>query len=174
MNTNKELKEESTKQLLYLLLVVFLIWVMFDVILYYSIKDWNILSLFGDMFGAINSLFTGLAFAGLIYTIILQKKELRLQRLELIETRKELARSALAQEKSEIALSKQVLLQNMTAQLTSLNILINYNTEKAERIRHSEAFHYFEIMKLIDKYANEIELLFDKINKINTVNEDFI
>ena len=44
---------------------------------------------FGDMFGAVNALFTGLAFSGVIVTIILQSKELKLQRDELIETRKE-------------------------------------------------------------------------------------
>ena len=45
---------------------------------------------FGDQFGAVNALFSGLAFAGLIFTIILQKKELALQREELTETREEL------------------------------------------------------------------------------------
>ena len=45
---------------------------------------------FGDMFGAVNSLFAGLAFAGVIFAIILQKKELELQRQELKETRDEI------------------------------------------------------------------------------------
>ena len=45
---------------------------------------------FGDKFGAINSLFSGLAFIGLIVTLIYQKEELELQRQELAETRKEL------------------------------------------------------------------------------------
>lgn len=45
---------------------------------------------FGDMFGAVNSLFSGLAFAGLIVTLLFQKEELKLQRDELAETRKEL------------------------------------------------------------------------------------
>ena len=44
---------------------------------------------FGDKFGAINALFSGLAFAGIIFTIFLQKRELALQREELEETRKE-------------------------------------------------------------------------------------
>lgn len=43
---------------------------------------------FGDMFGAINALFSGLAFASLIYAILLQREELRLQRTELADTRK--------------------------------------------------------------------------------------
>lgn len=44
---------------------------------------------FGDMFGAVNALFSGLAFAGLIITLILQRRELSLQRDELEQTRKE-------------------------------------------------------------------------------------
>ncbi|MGV6844937.1 MAG: hypothetical protein ACWA42_02275 [Lutibacter sp.] len=43
---------------------------------------------FGDMFGAVNALFSGLAFAGIIITIILQSRELKLQREELADTRK--------------------------------------------------------------------------------------
>ncbi len=167
MNASNDFKGESSKPLFVLLLAVFLIWIIFDLMLYLSIKDWNVKSQFGDMFGAINSLFTGLAFAGVIYTIILQKRELQLQRLEIIETRKELARSALAQEKSEITLSKQVLLQNMTAKLTSLNILINYNTEKAERIKRSEAQLYYTLLVDNEKYAVQIEALLMEINKLN-------
>jgi hypothetical protein len=46
--------------------------------------------IFGDMFGAVNALFSGLAFAGLIITLLYQREELKLQREELQETRKEL------------------------------------------------------------------------------------
>jgi len=42
---------------------------------------------FGDMFGAVNALFSGFAFAGIIITIILQSRELKLQREELSDTR---------------------------------------------------------------------------------------
>lgn len=45
---------------------------------------------FGDQFGAVNALFSGLAFAGLIYTIILQRNDLKLQRQDLKLQRKEL------------------------------------------------------------------------------------
>lgn len=45
---------------------------------------------FGDMFGAINALFSGLAFAGLIVTLLYQKEELTLQREELKATREEM------------------------------------------------------------------------------------
>ena len=46
---------------------------------------------FGDMFGAVNALFSGLAFAGLIVTLIMQHEELGLQREELAQTNDELA-----------------------------------------------------------------------------------
>lgn len=45
---------------------------------------------FGDKFGAINSLFSGLAFACLVYATFLQRRELALQREELGYTRDEL------------------------------------------------------------------------------------
>jgi hypothetical protein len=79
--------------------LIFLIWLAS----YYIIKAHIPVSLrgtFGDTFGAINSLFSGLAFAGIIYTILLQRDELHLQREELKSTREELKRSADAQEKT--------------------------------------------------------------------------
>lgn len=47
---------------------------------------------FGDQFGIVNALFSGLAFAGLLYTIILQRKDLNLQYKELEDNRNELKR----------------------------------------------------------------------------------
>lgn len=44
---------------------------------------------FGDMFGAINALFSGLALFGIVLSILIQQKELNSQREELEETRKE-------------------------------------------------------------------------------------
>jgi hypothetical protein len=58
----------------------------------------------GDLFGSINALFSGLAFAGVVVAILLQRQELSLQRQELTLTRQELERSASAQEKSHNAL----------------------------------------------------------------------
>ena len=69
-------------------------------------------AVFGDSFGILNSLFSGLAFVGIIITILLQRDELRLQRIEL-------ARSSSAQEQS--------------ARLTALSqLLSNYNAHIAE------------------------------------------
>lgn len=78
---------------------------------------------FGDIFGGINALFTGLAFAGVIYTILLQRDELRLQRTELTLTREELRRSAEAQ-------TDQVTQLKEAANLSALTALLNvYSTD---------------------------------------------
>jgi len=45
---------------------------------------------FGDSFGILTSLFSALAFSGMIITILLQKEELGLQRQELADTRREI------------------------------------------------------------------------------------
>lgn len=71
----------------------------------------NNAAVFGDSFGILTSLFSGLAFSGMIITILLQKDELRLQRQELVENRREFSKSADAQERS--------------AQLSALSAMLN-------------------------------------------------
>lgn len=39
---------------------------------------------FGDSFGSVNALFTGLAFAGLVFSILLQQRQIRLQRADFL------------------------------------------------------------------------------------------
>jgi hypothetical protein len=73
---------------------------------------------FGDIFGGINALFTGLAFAGVIFTILLQRKELALQRYELRANTAELSRSAQAQ-------TDQVLTLKESTDLSVLATLVN-------------------------------------------------
>lgn len=55
----------------------------------------------GDTFGAVNALFSALALAGAIYSILLQTRELGLQREEMAMNRRELTRTAEAQIQSE-------------------------------------------------------------------------
>ncbi len=75
----------------------------------------------GDLFGSINALFAGLAFAGVIIAILLQKDELSLQRQELAETRKELRRSADAQKAAHKALQDTMYAQTFKVALDLLD-----------------------------------------------------
>ena len=106
-------------------------------------EDWTTRGQIGDMFGAVNSLFSGLAFAGLLVAILMQRTELRMQRVELrlqrkelTLTRRELKRSASAQEESEKALRRQAESLKNTAAINALDTLIRVSGE--ENIREVE------------------------------------
>lgn len=73
-----------------LIVGVILLCILYFVVIRCYLQDWDKQGQFGDMFGAINALFAGLAFAGVIWAIFLQKNELELQREELTHTRKEI------------------------------------------------------------------------------------
>ena len=53
-----------------------------------ELGDPNLPGTFGDMFGAVNALFSGLAFAGIIVAIMMQREDLKLQQEELTGSRK--------------------------------------------------------------------------------------
>ncbi|WP_194091613.1 hypothetical protein [Vibrio hibernica] len=109
---------------------------------YYLLIDFpnDVRGTFGDMFGAVNALFSGFAFLGVIYAILLQRKELSLQREELSLTRNELKKSAEAQEKSELALSRQ-------AKSLELSAKINANSALLDSLKNKE--------KMYDYYASQ-------------------
>lgn len=96
-------------------IIVILLWLISGFVLY----DRQDRGSFGDMFGAVNSLFSGLAFVGVIFAILLQKSELALQRKEL-----ELTRNELSDQKNEMKLQNKTLLkqsfENTFFQLLSL------------------------------------------------------
>ena len=96
MGTNN--KETKILPFIILLLSVVFIQVVMAIIIYRSFCSWTDRGTFGDMFGAINTLFSGLAFAGVVYAILLQRRELSLQRKELEYARKEYQRQAEALE----------------------------------------------------------------------------
>jgi hypothetical protein len=75
---------------------------------YATLGDWSERSQFGEMFGVVNALFSGLAFAGVVWAILLQRHELALQRLELRLARDEARRSADALESSAQLLRDQI------------------------------------------------------------------
>lgn len=94
--------------------------------LLYFINDSEERGQFGDMFGAVNALFSGLAFAGLIITLILQREELSLQRDELKQTRKEF--------KEQNKTMKRQRFENTFFNLMSLHQNITDNLEYKKRV----------------------------------------
>jgi len=89
MDENEDKKDDRRIYKIGILSVIIIIglWIL----TFYLLKDWGNeqRGTLGDMFGTLNALFSGLAFAGIIFTILLQRKELKYQREELKATRKE-------------------------------------------------------------------------------------
>ena len=69
--------------LIVLLVTVFVVWLLYGLAAYNFPKSLEKSGQTGDMFGGITALFSGLAFAGLVFTLFVQKKELQYQREEL-------------------------------------------------------------------------------------------
>ncbi|MFT5067271.1 MAG: hypothetical protein ACJAWC_000180 [Yoonia sp.] len=69
--------------LIILLLSVVILWLLWALFTYTAYEGPETSGPAGDKFGGITALFSGLAFAGLIFTLFVQKKELQYQREEL-------------------------------------------------------------------------------------------
>jgi len=87
----KENKNDNDNGFIVTAVIVTIVIIGLWFVTYYALKDKPSTDrgTFGDMFGSINALFSGLALTGIILTILLQRKELKLQRKELIDTRQE-------------------------------------------------------------------------------------
>lgn len=143
------------------------VWFFSGLAIIYFIDDWGDRGTFGDLFGAVNALFSGLAFAGLLYSLFENKKQIMAQQEELLLNRQELLKARKIQEKTEKAIEAQVSQMKNTARLSGLNTLVNYFTAKIndakstdEEIKHAiekrrEAIR--EIDRLI-KWANADDL----------------
>lgn len=117
---------------MYASILLFLIWPITE----YSIAQAGV---FGDSFGVLTSLFSGLAFSGMIITILLQKEELVLQREELKENRKEFAKGAEAQERNAQLSALSALLAEYKSQI-SINQSALEKQYKQDQISGTIAF----------------------------------
>lgn len=84
-------------------------------------------------YAALETLFSGLAFLGVIAAVLFQREELKLQRQELRETRAELKRTADEQKRAADQLNRQVEVMARTARIQALSALMDraegrYNT----------------------------------------------
>ena len=152
------------RNFIYLMIVVLAVWLIYASLLYLLSDKWDHRGAFGDMFGAINALFSGLAFAGIIFTILLQKEELRLQRNELELTREELKRTASAQEASQKELSKQAETLQKTAQINAINTLIGVCHEKL-KIKSSGERKLQQTMLNKERLELRLESLLEDLDK---------
>ena len=144
------------KLTLILIALIIFLWAGSPFVLNFFLNDTVKQGAFGDSFGAINSLFSGLAFAGIIYTIALQRKELELQREELKLTREELQKSAEAQTEASKTLS-------ITAQLNSLTAKLNHYGKTLIGLKQDHSHKDYGKIKSLEE---EIKAILNKISKL--------
>jgi hypothetical protein len=111
---------------------------------------WDTLSNFGQSFGGIEALFSGLVFAGLIYAILLQRKELQLQRE--------------AQERSEASLKQQSKTMLLTARL---NIITSIVQLKRERQNISKDANELGLMSMYGMSPDQLNAFIEEIDIFN-------
>ncbi len=114
----------------------------------------------GDMFGFSNSFFSSMAFALVVYTVYLQRKDLDLTREELRLTRDELKRSAEAQERAEQALTKQAASLKATAKINALTALLEATTSHL-RMGGQDLAPYGNLTAKRNDYIEQLEGILD-------------
>lgn len=124
--------------LLKLTLFVIIIWCVSAFLIIQGLDNWADRGTFGDMFGAVNALFSGLAFAALIYTIVLQREDIQHNREEISMNRTELHKSVKAQQKSLAALKLQAKQTHLTAKVNAMNSLLSYYNSQIESDKTDE------------------------------------
>jgi hypothetical protein len=110
-----------------LTIAVIVLWAISGFLIYHFVGAER--GIFGDMFGAVNALFSGLAFVGFLYTILLQRADLKLQKHEHDLSRAEMA-----------AQREQLVLQNETLRLQSFEST------------------FFQLLRLQNDIVNAIDL----------------
>lgn len=139
-NDDSETRKPSWLWVVLIALGIILLWAASWYFIANRYSQWPVRGTFGDMFGAVNALFSGLAFAGVIFAIILQRRELELQRRELRLNRQELSRSAGAQERSQDALSEQVGALERSARLSAVAALVNSYGREIDTLMDAERY----------------------------------
>ena len=108
------------------------------------------------MFGVINALFSGLAFGGVIYAILLQKSELKV-------SMDSLSKSASAQAESSKALINQSDIMLKTARLNALSSLLSDYTNKKDDPEYA-IFNPTIMREKREGVVKEIEVILTSMN----------
>jgi hypothetical protein len=147
---------KSHKGLLLLFAAVILIQCGLGYAISTQFSGWSERGTFGDMFGAVNTLFSGLAFAGVIYAIFLQSQELELQRKELELTRTELSKSAAAQQEQAKLMLHTAKINAVSSMLdTYTTLLVNKRTIPGGERGAGTRDHVGETLKQLNSLLDE-------------------
>jgi hypothetical protein len=85
----------------------------------------GLLGTYGDMFGALNCLFSGTAMIGVVYAVILQRRELHHQQEEIVKGRTDREAAAAWQRRTALLQATSFLAQSQASRLASLQVMEN-------------------------------------------------
>ena len=166
MNTPKPFRR--LPWMLFITLAVIVSWILSAIVIYKIGSNWTVRGTMGDMFGAVNALYSGLAFAALIYTIVLQRNEISLNREEIVNNRKELSKSVKTQKDSLETLRQQVKQTHLSAKINAMNTMISYYNSQINDVNNSAEV----IDKAKLKRKNVIRTIDDLIDGLDDSNVD--
>lgn len=112
MSQNQDNKPKPNYWLVFICLIVLILFI--SVSYGYVVYEMKERGTFGDMFGGLNAIFSGLALTGVVLTLIMQMKDLEL-------TREEVRKSTDAQDKSQKALNEQLKSMQLSSKIEILS-----------------------------------------------------
>ncbi len=124
---------------------------------------------YGDSYGAVNALFTGLAFAGLIFTILLQHREIRLQRLDFSEQLREMQLSRSEVERQSLLQARQIYLSEV--EVTMKPLAVQIELIKLKGLQYNEAARYDRLRADFEAVKVDMEAIIGTLNT-NEVRDD--
>jgi predicted Zn-dependent peptidase len=117
---------------------------------------------FGDMFGAVNALFSGLAMAGVIYTITQQNQTIELHKEELKQTEKQEMRQQKELEETKLLSAKTALLEAYSKRIDWHHTQAEKST--IENDKYNETMNKIDFLKKHTQLIQELEVLVSKID----------
>jgi preprotein translocase subunit SecG len=157
-------KYSNIKIPIYIILVVIILWVSVAVAIFLLLPSWSDRGNFGSMFGAISSLFTGTALAGVTYTVYLQQNELLLQRTTADATIQQMQGTAQAQLSAEKSLQEQIQIQNLALQLSALSSILSHYDQQ---VLGTNGIEKQNARGKIDALLIDVESIRNEIQKIS-------
>ena len=100
-------------------LTIIALWLGSAALIVHFLDDWTQRGAFGDLFGSVNALFSGLAFAGVLYTIFLQRQEIERNRDDIEANRRN-------QQHAKKVMDAQLKQMKQTTRLHALTALMEY------------------------------------------------
>lgn len=158
-------KKNTLKYSLWIGAGVLCVWWVSTLIILISGLDWPQRGQFGDMFGAVNSLFSGLAFAGVIIAIFLQREDIKLTQEE-IRTLKEQTK------KQNEALDKQIESIGKQNFENTFFKMINLINETVQQTYIQEYKKRFDGLEVFSKISSDIESAIDTTLVNNKITQE--